>query len=391
MKRKDVSEYDESLNKENVIDDIIESESTASFSDVPKTASTLNSEDDMAPLDSLLYEDDESTYEPETTEEAFAFEDFLNEYKAHFSNTFNRENEENHAEAKKPNEKATAKPMPTASSSAPLKKAKSDYKSEPFDWSDEITLTPEVYESPDEDENIFRDTPLPEEEPEEVEFSIGTEIYQDEENEIQISIKFDESAEEKIEDVGALSEYRYDPEKPRIIDNIYDFLELFVITLVSVMILTTFVFRHSVVDGNSMQKTLSGGDSLIISDLFYTPERGDIVVLEDYSVSDGSLKKPLVKRIVGLPGETVEVKLNDKIYEVYINGELLTEEYAYNDKTNESLPTGIWELGDDEIFVMGDNRHHSRDSREIGPIKTDCILGKVVLRFYPFDKFGTVD
>ncbi len=97
---------------------------------------------------------------------------------------------------------------------------------------------------------------------------------------------------------------KYDPEKPRRVDGRFDFIELFVFTLVAVMILTTFFFRHSIVEGESMEGTLTEGEHLIISDLFYKPERGDIIVCEDYETG---LFKPIVKRIIAIGGDTVKV------------------------------------------------------------------------------------
>ena len=187
---------------------------------------------------------------------------------------------------------------------------------------------------------------------------------------------------------------KYDPENPRLIDSIFDFVELFAFTLVAVMLLTTFVVRHAIVSGPSMMNTLDDGDYLIISDLFYTPERGDIIVFEDYSTS---LKKAVIKRVIGLPGETVEVRLNEnKEIVVYINGELLLEDYTYNAKDTNVDPNTLNRpvtVGENEIFVMGDNRYHSADSRyeSVGTINIDTILGKVIIRFYPFDRFGVVE
>ncbi len=351
-------------------------------------------EGEVAPLESLLVDDDQP-YEPESKEEAAEFEDFINEYKAHISQTLvqapiekKEEPEEPVVKPKKEQKKNVTK---SKSPSPSQKKTKPKPQEQKDNWENEITLLPETYESPDEEDNVFRETPLPEEEPVEEAFSIGRELYGDDYSEIQLSIKFEESPEEEINSEKEDDSLKYNPEHPRFIDSIYDFLELFVITLVCVMILTTFVFKHSIVEGRSMQNTLHEGDSLIITDLFYTPERYDIVVFEDYSTS---LKKAVVKRVIGLPGEKVEVKIDKNgNYEVYINDELLPEEYAYNVPDSSPPATGVWHIEEGEVFVMGDNRYNSTDSRDatVGPIDVDCILGKVVLRFYPFDKFGKVE
>ena len=142
----------------------------------------------------------------------------------------------------------------------------------------------------------------------------------------EVTIPTDEDDEPLPSKKAAKSDEKQ--EKIRPIDNHFDFLELFVFTLVCVLLLTTFVFRHSIVDGGSMESTLYDGEHLIISDLFYTPERGDIIVFQDYSKGeyDKNLKAPLVKRIIAVGGDTVRVTVNG---EVYVNGELLDESYTY--------------------------------------------------------------
>lgn len=180
----------------------------------------------------------------------------------------------------------------------------------------------------------------------------------------------------------------YSPDKPRIIDQVFDFAELFIFTLSAVLILTTFFFKHTIVDGGSMMNTLEHQDHLIISDFLYTPERGDIIVFQDPAVTGND---PWVKRVIGLPGETVEIRINTiGEYEVYINGNYLDEEYDYNSLERAPI-VGKWTVGEDEVFVLGDNRYNSTDSRVVGPIKSQSILGKVLFRIYPFDKIGTVD
>lgn len=177
---------------------------------------------------------------------------------------------------------------------------------------------------------------------------------------------------------------KYDPKKPRRIDGRFDLLELFVFTLLAVMIATTFLFRHSIVEGSSMENTLHSGEHLIISDLFYTPKRGDIIVCEDYTTA---IPKPIVKRVIAVAGDTIEIKSNGNIY---INGELQEENYLYINQPNYEYKELILRVPTGELFVMGDHRNESTDSREIGTVSQDSVLGKVLLRFYPIDKFGTV-
>jgi signal peptidase I len=204
--------------------------------------------------------------------------------------------------------------------------------------------------------------------------SMESEEFEDEEEEVE----FEEEEEAP----------KYNPKKPRRIDSHFDFVELFIFTLLAVMIVTSFFFRHSIVDGESMEGTLHAGEHLIISDFLYTPERGDIVVCEDYTTP---IKKPIVKRVIAIEGDTVRITENG---EVYVNDKLLDESaYIYIDDpyyTHEALSV---EVKKGEIFVMGDHRNQSTDSRNeaVGTLSVDSVIGKVLLRFYPFNKFGTVN
>ena len=205
----------------------------------------------------------------------------------------------------------------------------------------------------------------------------------------QIAFDF-ESAKEANDLSAPLPERRnkdkFDPEHPRLIDTVFEFVELFAFTFISVLLITTFFVRYSTVEGGSMDKTLADGDNLIISGLFYTPERGDIIVFEDYSTE---LREPLVKRVIGIAGDKVVIDING---DVYVNGELLDEPYVHitPGKDHTSI-FGTWTVGEGELFVLGDHRDISKDSREFGTIKADSVLGEVKLRFYPFDKFGLID
>lgn len=175
----------------------------------------------------------------------------------------------------------------------------------------------------------------------------------------------------------------YDPDRPRRVDGFFDFVELFIFTLVLVLLLTSFFFRHSVVDGGSMLNTLHDGEHLITSDLFYTPQRGDIVVCE--VELRGQLTR-IIKRVIAVSGDRVVIREGA----VFVNGERLEENYVYLDVLYYRYEALDITVPEGEIFVMGDHRNNSTDSREFGCVREDAVLGKVIFRFFPFDKWGTV-
>lgn len=147
----------------------------------------------------------------------------------------------------------------------------------------------------------------------------------------------------------------------------------------------TFVGQRTVVSGSSMNDTLSDGDNLILEKLSYRfgdPERFDIIVFQPYEDSD----KLYIKRIIGLPGETVYI---DEEGNIYIDGELLEEDYGKETIQNPGRASEPITLGEDEYFVLGDNRNNSTDSRseEVGNVKRASIVGKAWLRFWPIGSF----
>lgn len=195
-----------------------------------------------------------------------------------------------------------------------------------------------------------------------------------------------EQKEEQIsffDDKAPRSENGVENKKERSIDTRFDFLEICIFTLVAVLIITTFFFRHSIVDGSSMEPTLSDQQHLILTSFFYTPEVGDIIVCEDYSTA---LRKPIVKRVIATEGQTVVI-VGPR--EIYVDGERLEEDYAnscniHGDGTHYPI---VHTVGEGHVFVMGDHRDASTDSRAIGDVSVDSIIGKVVLRFSPFTIF----
>jgi len=157
--------------------------------------------------------------------------------------------------------------------------------------------------------------------------------------------------------------------------------------VVAVFTLLQLAMPRSVVHGSSMEPNFKEGQYLIISRvnyLFGDPQRGDIVVFNSPESDPGD--PSLIKRVIGLPGDTVEIRETL----VYLNGTLLAEDYINEPCREYKCPDESWTLGDDEYFVMGDNRNVSNDSRSFGPVTHDRIIGEVLLRYWPIDDFGVV-
>ena len=354
-----------------------------------------NKEEKLDTLDSLLLDDED--YGSGSDDEA-DFDSFMAEYREILGQKQAQAGQAADVKQEEPEEEEPEEVLISLPDKLSKKKKEHSEAKKPegnSDWDEKITLEPEEYDDPYEDEKQLIEEAV--ESPAEPSYGLG-EISEENNDDFQISINFDGEAGSNIrkdeDDDDGEAKNKYDPENPRPIDWLFDIAEMFVFVLLAVMLLTSFVFRHSIVEGQSMMNTLEDGDHLIISNLFYTPQRGDIVVFEDYSTS---LRKAVVKRVIGLPGDTVEVRMNEEgEVTVYINGELLEEEYAFNardcniDVSSFNKPITIEE---GEVFVMGDNRYHSTDSRtrSVGPVSIDSILGKAVFRFLPFDKFGVLD
>ena len=139
--------------------------------------------------------------------------------------------------------------------------------------------------------------------------------------------------------------------------------------------------------GHSMETTLSDGDNLIVDKISYRfrdPERFEIIVFP-FQYEEHTY---YIKRIIGLPGETVQVIDGY----VYINGEMLDENYGLEVMDDPGIAAEPIILGEDEYFVLGDNRNHSSDSRDpsVGVLHRDDIMGRAWIRIWPFDKFGVI-
>ena len=164
-----------------------------------------------------------------------------------------------------------------------------------------------------------------------------------------------------------------------------EFAEVIVGALVAAILVLTLICRTGVVEGESMAPTMHGGDRYIISDLFYTPKQGDIVVFRPQIEGNEEL---WIKRVIAVGGQ--EVYINPDDYKVYVDGELLEEAYLspYVGTIPHSTPNPIV-VPENHVYVMGDNRMVSKDSRigEVGCISVNQLAGRVLFRFWPFEKF----
>lgn len=153
-------------------------------------------------------------------------------------------------------------------------------------------------------------------------------------------------------------------------------------------LIITFVGQRTRVNGSSMEDTLDNGDNLIVDKISYrfgSPKRFDVVVFP-YPRDPSTF---FIKRVIGLPGETVQIDASGKIY---INGQVLEEHFGRETIADPGLAEKPIQLGDDEYFVMGDNRNNSMDSRDarVGPIRGKSMVGRALLRIWPLNKIGFV-
>lgn len=171
---------------------------------------------------------------------------------------------------------------------------------------------------------------------------------------------------------------------------LFEWVELFGYAVAVVIVLFTFLLRIAVVNGPSMEQTLFHGEVLLVSDLFYEPEPGDVIVFQSNTILDN---EAIVKRVIATEGQTVDIDF--ATWTVMVDGVALEEDYVnymlgYMDGSDFSFPLTVEE---GKIFVMGDNRNHSTDSRSalIGQVDTRYVLGRVLFRIMPLTKIGPVD
>lgn len=187
--------------------------------------------------------------------------------------------------------------------------------------------------------------------------------------------------------------------KPPFLHSLFEWIELFVLSLAVVLLIMTFFIRHSPVIGSSMSPTLYEGDVLLLTQIGFTPETGDIIIIQ---TDRDDLRRPLVKRVIATEGQTVRIDFIN--WQIYIDGVLLKEDYL--SATNKSIPMETYSIAryftaiegentvyeatvpEGHLFVLGDNRNNSKDSRDLGFIDERHVIGEVVYRLLPLSAMG---
>ncbi len=176
---------------------------------------------------------------------------------------------------------------------------------------------------------------------------------------------------------------------------LFAWVDSVVFSVITVILLFTFAFRVVGIKGQSMENTIFEGDKVMISGMFYSPQPGDIVVVSrDHANTPSGPEygtEPIIKRVIAVAGQTVDIDFEDGI--VYVDGKALREPYTKTLTTRRDDVSFPLTVEEGHIFVLGDNRAVSRDSRssDIGQVDERYVLGRVVLRVGPMSRFGKVE
>lgn len=194
-------------------------------------------------------------------------------------------------------------------------------------------------------------------------------------------------SQEEIE--KPISQEEVEKPKKKIVGIIVEILFYIAIILFCFNVVPRYMIQRTIVDGDSMMDTFTDRDNLLVEKVSYhlgDPKRFDVIVFYPYGRDE---EEYYIKRIIGLPGETVQIIGS----QIYINGEVLEEDYGKDPIDYAGIVEEPQTLGEDEFFVLGDNREVSQDSRyeEVGFVKRKNIEGRAILRIFPFSKFGTFE
>ncbi len=203
-----------------------------------------------------------------------------------------------------------------------------------------------------------------------------TTMYNSEESEVKEAMVFDVSVFEEKEEEKK--------EKNSFLKEAYEWVQAIAVAVVLALLINQFLFAMVQVEGGSMLPTLQSKERLVVTKLFYKPKAQDIVVVKSHA-----LGKHIIKRVIAVPGDVIDI--DEATGDVTVNGEVLDEPYILEKlRSGGNVNSYPLEIPEDYVFVMGDNRNNSHDSRTLGLVAFDDVVGRASLRILPFSRFGTL-